>query len=196
MAKPRATRYIPRQPSNIDTYKQSIFRRTVEPVRIIAAPLTNTYNGYYFTLSGLPGFGELTSVFDQYRFLKIEVRYHPEYSESQVGQELALGFLATCIDFDDSSAPASVGAVLEYNNHSITSLLKDHRRSFRPRAALGVYQAGVFSGFGMAPPGQWCDMASPNIQHYGLKSVIKNDMNISITYLLTITCTVACRAAR
>jgi len=131
--------------------------------------LPQTYPGfsnapYYFSLSQLDQATSWSAVFDQYRLAEVEITLRPQYNTGQTGVGAVNWY--TVIDFDDANPVTSAAGMREYNNCMISGYETQVRR-FVPHAALSAYQ-GAFAGFAnvTAP---WLDVASPTIQHYGLK---------------------------
>lgn len=133
-----------------------------------------TYNGVYFKLSDLPNYAEFTALFDQYRITRISISFLPmsncnilsAITSSDTGNP---GIFGTVLDFDDANAPTTLAELQQYQTFSYQPAVtrRVHRRSFKPRIASAVY-AGAFTSFANMKD-IWIDVASPNVQYYGLK---------------------------
>ncbi len=124
-----------------------------------------TLGGVFFTLQAAPNAAEFTSLFDQYRILQVQASITPD-SQSEGTP------IYTVIDYDDASTPTSAAELREYGTCQQTSFTTGFfQRVFQPRAAMAAY-SGAFTSFAQSQPGQWFDVASPAIQHYGFKYAI------------------------
>jgi hypothetical protein len=119
---------------------------------------------FNFSLNQLDQATSWEAVFDQYRLAEVEVTLRPQYNigSATIG---AVNYYSV-IDYDDSNPVTSAAGMREYSNCMISGYETQVRR-FTPHAAISAYQ-GAFTGFAnvTAP---WLDVASPTVQHYGLK---------------------------
>jgi len=77
--------------------------------------------------------------------------------------------LYSVIDYDDANALTTVAGALAYTNVIVTPMTNGHYRKWRPHIAVGAY-SGAFTSF-KNEVSNWIDVASPGVQHYGLKVV-------------------------
>jgi hypothetical protein len=119
--------------------------------------------GINFTLSELPESSSYTTIFDQYRVKDIEIWLIPEQNSVAAADNM----YASCIDYDDSTAPTSLGQVLDYDTSLLTSVACGQYRRLKPRVAVAAY-AGTFASF-KNEMADWIDCASNGVQHYGVK---------------------------
>jgi len=119
-----------------------------------------------FNASQFGQFPDLAAVFDQYRILAVECIFRP--TVNSVTQSTATpGELTVVIDQDDANAATSLTQLQEYGTQITKPGYKKIRRCFKPHIAMAAY-SGAFSSFANVRD-QWLDVASPGIQHYGLK---------------------------
>jgi hypothetical protein len=153
----------------------------------IGTVLTSTvtlpaFSALYFTAAAhITQFASFASVFDQYRIMDIEVWLAPATGASTtLGSSTAT--FASVIDYDDSNTPALMSQLYQYENVIMGNTRNGHYRKFRPHVASAVYN-GAFGGFEnqLSP---WIDVASSNVQHYGLKMGIE----ATIGYTVTVQC--------
>lgn len=115
---------------------------------------------------------DLTALFDQYRFCAIEFKMMPRINtlnSSVTAVPLpAPQYIISAVDYDDSTAPASVSEVMQYSNCQTHPYDKPFVRRFRPNIALAAYGSGVFASYANRSL-QWIDAASPSVEHYGVK---------------------------
>lgn len=128
--------------------------------------------GVVFTVNGLPQTSALTSVFDQYRILGVEVFLNPH---TTIGESFATtgppsGLAYSVIDYDNSSTPSTVAQMLSYATCITSPITSRIRRCLRPRMALAAY-SGAFTSYANMQ-GEWIDAVSPSVQHYGLKVLL------------------------
>lgn len=130
-----------------------------------SSTVASTYYALSFALSSFASSSEYTGLFDQYKFLQIEVWMEPQISQSTVMTNV--GELVTCIDLDDANTPTTIATVEGKQNSLLTGSPDGHYHKWKPHMAVAVY-SGAFTSFGNEPA-SWIDVASPNVQHYGLK---------------------------
>jgi len=128
----------------------------------------STANSLYFSLQAVPLVGGFSAVFDSYMFQQVTVRFVP------LGT-IAAGSggynpLLTAIDYDDANTPTSAAYLQGYDSCQETPLGQYVERTLVPRIAVAAYQ-GTFAGYGQKR--SWLDVASSNVQHYGLKYYIQ-----------------------
>lgn len=172
------------------------FQRTYTIATLAAASTGNTVNAFNFTLSALPNSSEFTSLFDQYRILEAVVQFTPYCNQATfVSAGVSPGFIATVFDYDDSNLPGSFTDLQQYDSYQRNLCTEPFRRILRPRIAVGAY-SGTFTSFANMPSKTWIDAASPNVQYYGIKSVIQNNTYPASTniYEVEATVTLQCRS--
>lgn len=146
-------------------------RKLVNIVREIAlgsitlstAP-TDTFGAYAIRLSDLPSPTELTTTFDDYRFVQLEFSFVPTSDNNFAGP------LVTAIDYDTNSSPVSVNDLLQYRTAMRTEAGAMHVRNFTPRVATALY-SGAFTSYGLQAM-QWIACDSSTVYHYGLRWAI------------------------
>jgi len=130
------------------------------------------FQGVNFTLSGMPNASNYTALFDQYKIECIECWFYPAASNN--GGHT--GTLYTAVDYDSSSAPASITAIQAYSNVVTAPIATTgHYHRFRPHVAVAAY-SGAFTSF-QNQESPWIDCSSNTVQHYGivLASTINSD---------------------
>ncbi len=157
---------------------------------------------YAFTLSSTPGYTELTSLFDQYRIIEARAQFIPLTQEFGPSTNPSVQFpvVLSWIDLDDNITPTSAPEGNQYDTIMTVSNQTYFERVLQPRAANAMY-SGSFTSYGSASPFQWMDVASPDIQYYGLKwwTTIAGDLTTNPTYKLydvVVTLTIQLRASR
>jgi len=72
-------------------------------------------------------------------------------------------------DYDDANLLASNTDYLQYQNCKIVNPVSRVRKvSLRPRIANATYGGGAFTSYSNMPA-MWLDVASPSVEHYGVK---------------------------
>jgi len=149
------------------------FRRTYS-ITILSANTGVTANGFSFSLSNLPNYTEFTSLYDQYRILQASVSFLPYANSSSSGSVTGSfpGIIASAIDYDDASLPGTTD-LQQYESYKRNPAFLEFVRTIKPRVAIATYNGSTFTGYAnqYAP---WIDANSPNVPHYGLKTVIFN----------------------
>lgn len=123
-----------------------------------------TFGSKYFSTADFPQFSSWASVFDQYKFVEVEVWITPA---TPVQTLVGTAYFYSVIDYDDANNLSSIPAVVQYTNLVCSPHTNGHYRKFTPHIAGAVY-SGAFTSFANRRP-EWIDVASPNVQHYGLK---------------------------
>jgi hypothetical protein len=136
----------------------------------------------YINIGYFPKATAFLAAFDQYRIMDATFEFIPQNVTSFIAAGTVAtvaptnvynhNILVTAIDTDDANVPATENAVLTHESAVVHGpFTKPYKRSFVPALAVEVYQTGGFGGYANRTR-QWCDSASSNIQHYGLKSWI------------------------
>lgn len=142
-----------------------------------------------FNLNALPNSSEFTSLFDQYKIMKVKLRWIP-FGDS-VNMPIATmtgtsslvspgGPLITVIDYDDNTAPTAAADLLQYQTSKVTPIPKPLSMTIRPKFATEIYRSAVSTGYG-ARSG-WLDTASSDIPHYGVKYYMNAPSALSSSY--------------
>lgn len=119
-----------------------------------------TFGAGFITLAGLDGSASKLAVFDQYRIIQLELWLIPQGTTPG-------SMWHSVVDYDNATAPTTLGQVRSYSNCHTTSLNNGHYHKFVPHVATAVYK-GAFSGFSNQAR-QWIDSANNDVQHYGWK---------------------------
>jgi len=128
--------------------------------------IASTFGVYSFTATNsVAQFSSWSNVFDQYRIREIEVWISVDATSGSL--DVGAQNLYSVIDYDDANALTTITQALSYSNVIAAPLTNGHYRKWRPHIAVAAY-SGAFTSFKneIAP---WVDVASPNVQHYGLK---------------------------
>lgn len=131
-----------------------------------------------FKLSDLVQATTFTGLYDQYRITKVKVIIGRTANQQGIGNAAqAVSFpsqqLWWVVDVDDASVPANLSVIQEYSKCKCRNMLEDKEVhiSFKPHCADALYSGGVFSSYGNRTS-PWIDVASPSVEHYGLKLCI------------------------
>ncbi len=129
-----------------------------------ATGFTNISFGYSYALFN--GGADYLAVFDSYRILEVQATFRPTITTGISG--FSAPSVYTVIDYDDSNPLTTASAFREYSNVTITQY-ETVQRTFAPAANFATYDTGgAATGYGtMYSP--WCDAASPNVEHHGMK---------------------------
>jgi len=138
--------------------------QTQKLTRINNSTTVEIDGGINFTFSQINQYNELAAVFDQYRFVLIEIKFLPTIQALATGNQGGMFF--TCVDTDDSSS-TTASAIRDYPGCVSTESFKGHTHIFQPHVAIAAY-SGAFTSFSNAVS-PWIDVASPSVQHYGVK---------------------------
>jgi hypothetical protein len=167
--------------------RTSMLNKTYDVVQTIPlATFTNSitvpvYGSYSVTFGVLDNATNFGAVFDQYRIALVEVTFSPQVNMNYVGSGTNDGQYVTVVDLDDTTNLTSFNTGLDYPGAIVTQLIKPHKHTFVPHIAVAAY-SGAFTSFANeeAP---WIDVASPSVQHYGVKYAC----NTASTYASSVT---------
>lgn len=122
---------------------------------------------WVFKLSQLPGYSEITALWDFFRFVRIDVLYQPASKTGSTSATTSAPgtVIAAGPDFDESAA-VNFATMLERIDTQIYSVFDKWEVQFEPRASAVVYGNGVTSGYALAEKGQWMDTSS-DPSYYG-----------------------------
>jgi hypothetical protein len=151
----------------------------------------------YTTLGQFPLAAAIETVFDQYKINKVSYQFIPQVVSSFIGSGTVATvvptsvyntpILTTCVDLDDANTPGSENVVLSHATAIMHGpFIKPITRTFVPAIAVEAYQTGGFGGYSNKPSNQmWLDVASPNIQHYGMKYSLQhaNAIGANLAYM-------------
>jgi hypothetical protein len=121
-------------------------------------------SGTYFTLSTFPDYAQFTSVFDQYRFVTMEVWIESTVCASSTVVSTLLG---TAVDLDDANTPGTKDDVFGLQGCIVSDVTTGHYHRWQPHMAVAAY-SGAFTSYANEVAG-WIDSASPSVQHFGVK---------------------------
>lgn len=121
----------------------------------------------YFNLASLTQYTSFSTIFDQYKIDEVQVIIRPMFQSNSLGAPGAVKvpLLYTVIDYDDINTPTILD-MKEYSNVTV-SMYETVVIRFKPRIAVASY-SGTFASFANLG-NTWIDVASPGVQHYGLK---------------------------
>jgi len=154
----------------VASLEQSITVILETPVSITPLPITFVGRAFSFVISTFSSATAYLATFDQYMIREIEVWLE---SSAVLTNEIS-GTLITAIDLDDAVIPPAASNVGSKQGSITSSANTGHYHRWQPHVAVAVY-SGAFTSFGNTPM-QWCDSASPLIQHYGLKLAYTADV--------------------
>jgi len=140
-----------------------------------------------FSLDNVTNSTEFTTLFDQYRIVKVVVRIVPFFSQSLTGAAATATLAQTavlvhsCIDNDDVTAPAlsdaGISEIRQFNSYRMMNITNGRgyfKRTIYPRTAVPVYGTGAFASYAMGNKKMWLDCQNPDTEHYGLKMIFES----------------------
>ena len=146
--------------------------------------VTDGVNPYYaafnFSMNDMPGYTELTNLFDFYKLTGVTFHVIPykQTDSNSVGStnntyQVPIFY---AIDRSDSTTPTSVGDILEYNDHKITTVWKGFK----------VYISNPkFADATAASRDGWVGTSNPSLNWYGLKIAIP-PTNVATTFMFSL----------
>lgn len=140
---------------------------------IAGTAVGETTGALAFLLTDLAGYTDFTTLYDQYRFVAVEVKFIPVYPtyNAIAAATSQWGLMYTAIDYDDAS-PGSVALLRENATCLASHPTKEVIRRVVPHTAVAEYGAGAFTSYGNKI-GDWIDSSSPGVAHYGVKYALQ-----------------------
>lgn len=122
------------------TYPLVCVTRLVEGLfNVITDGINPALYAFQFSLQDVPGNAEMTAMFQTFCIEQVEIWWRPEYTvlsdAAAVSNSVNVEF-NSAIDVVNSSAPATVDAVLEYQTCAHTSIVSSHYRKLRPAISV------------------------------------------------------------
>lgn len=140
-----------------------------------------------FKLSDVAGYTDFTTLYDMYRIRAVAVHITPSYAPSDISPNNVNTTTwntkcAVAIDYDDVTAPASLGELRQYDNCKMIwmniSQGKPTVMYFTPACAPEIFNSGISTGYGVSW-GKWIDCSNPDIPHYGLKFALSSGFTLT-----------------
>ena len=142
-------------------------RRTVALADFVCSTAADAQYAIGFALSDLPSYTEFTSLFDAYRFKKIELFITPLITQTVPANTLGKNLVYSALDFD-SASNRTVAQIEQYDSCERHSLFQPFKRVFCPRATMSVNPQAAYTQYSaILPDGVWIDCAFPGVPHYG-----------------------------
>lgn len=145
----------------------------------------NLTGSYTFSLNQLPDASNLINLYDEYQIQKVVFTFRPTANVAAAAAAQfnsaamlpanpysGLGLIHTCLDFNDSSAPASAQAVVNYRNSKTTRSDEIHVRELVPRPQGTLFRSGISSGY-YPLDNAWIPVAYNDVPHYALKYALE-----------------------
>lgn len=115
------------------------------------------------TLSLLNPGNQYASLFDQYRIDVVEAWIDNNFPRTTGGTTL----ITSAVDTDDSNVPTTFTSVDDRQGSLLSNGVVGHYHKWVPHMAVACY-SGAFTSFA-SQCAEWIDVASPGVQHYGIK---------------------------
>lgn len=145
------------------------FKRTfdVGAGTLVTDGVNPTLSAFNFSMNDMPGYTELTGLFDFYKLKGVRVRVLPYYQSDSNSTGSVNNSrnppIFYAIDRSDSTAPATVSELLEYQDHKISNVWK----------GFDVYVKGPkFADATSAARGGWVATSNATLNWFGLKVAI------------------------
>ena len=125
---------------------------------------------FNFKLNNLPGFTDITNMYDQYRITRVDVFYEPC---SFAGPTTATGnvgaiTLLTRVDFD-SNVTQTFDQLRECQNTQVHGAFERWEHSFVPKISQMAYNGATSTGYTVAQGNPWVATSNPDVEYYGFK---------------------------
>lgn len=161
-------RYYKKRPleSRVYSFKRKVFLQDYAVVSTTQAAVAQQ-----FALADLPGFTDFTNLYDMYKITKVIFKLIPKFTNVALAagspNNSNLQQIHSVIDYDDATAPSTIGQLCQYQSHRMTRGTQIHSRTFVPKVQTTV------SALSAAPKAnQWIDCDQTTINHRGVKFII------------------------
>lgn len=139
-----------------------------------------------FRLNELPNNSEFTNLFDRYRIRGVSVRIVPNissYDGNPAASAVSRANVHTAVDLNDSTAPANVQELMQYDTYKMTTGDRIHQRYFKPRVSNEIFRTAISTNYAMGSGNQWldCTVNGADLPHFALKWVI-DSAGVNYTY--------------
>jgi len=140
---------------------------------------------FNFSINDVPGYTELTNLFNWYKITGVKFRMHPEQtnSNSTSGVNNAMPTpLVYAIDTANATAPGSVAAVCEFNQHVVRRCVDGIELYFKP---------GLVDNTGLQIMDEWMTTANAATNYIGVKVGIPatgTALDFYVSWTLYISC--------
>lgn len=166
------------------------FKRTYNQGVIVTAALTNTLQSFNFSVNDMPGYTELTTLYDEYKLTGIRFRLLPymQTESNSVGtvNNARNAPIFYAIDRTDSTTPTTVDDVLEYQDHQVSNVY----------SGIDVYiKNPKFADATSALRGGWVSTTNTTLNWFGLKLAIPPTETATSLYAV-VTYYVACKSSK
>jgi len=161
------------------------FKRVVEDnYDIVTDGINPSLAAIRFNLSQLPSYTDFTSLFDMYRIDRIDIKFTPEYTEltdAALVSNAVNVYFNSAVDLTDSTTPASVNEVLQFQSLVSTGITKEHNRSWVP----------TYLDADNIPCRSFLPTSNASIRHYCLKVAIPAT-GVAMTFRARVTMHLSC----
>jgi hypothetical protein len=132
---------------------------------------TDVFKAISHQLNDLANVTAFTSLYDQYRFDKVEcLIFHNQLFNASDAANTVKNAIWIAPDFDDTTAWTSLTQALQYQNVEHVCFNENAKIVYVPHIATAAYN-GTFVGYANNRD-QWIDCSTANVQHYGIKADI------------------------
>lgn len=141
------------------------------PVELLqaAADVFGTVN---FKLADIFEVTQFQTIFQQYRFLQVEVFFRPVYraNPASLGAAYIMPLIYVGVDTSDGGSWTTTNQARSYDNVIITGDNEPFMVRFKPQMLFEVFGAGVASPAGAG--NSWLSTDDVQVRHYGVKFAI------------------------
>lgn len=144
--------------------------------------------GQSFSLNQVPAVSELTAMYDQYKICGVKAVFYPPFNNRQnlvvLDSPNISARFGSVIDFNDSSAPATMNELRQYESFKVSACNERHVRYVPYPKFINNSGQNV---------NDWISTSNPSTLHYGLKwgteptlqtSTLSYLVNVELTFYL------------
>jgi len=166
---------------------------------------TNDQDGslMFFQLYQLPNYSDFTNLFNEFKINKISVQFIPRVTSHGITDvestdPAVVALLATYVDKNDLTSPASMNEIYENQNCKVTRGSQMHTRTFVPHVRLEGPDA-TSASYAITNKNCWINVDNKEVYWLGLKywyQATKAATEDSIVFDVIKTFYISCRQSR
>lgn len=174
--------------------------------RTVYSPVTQTVVGvdsgyaFYFQMSQVPNFAEISNMFKQIKLNKVTVRWVPGFTQVDVTNTQRHTYLYTAINPNNiNSGVPTASSIREQDNFKLRTVTKPWSVAIKPVLKVQIGQAGITTYYADRPCAkQWLSPTQADVQYYGFDFLVADSGNLTGTFLgsMEITYSIECRGSK
>lgn len=144
-------------------------KRTVVSIVACTGPGFDDSANYYFEMTQMPGFSEITAMFTKIKLQGVRLRWCPAFSDTLAGATSISKTMLVAVNTDNVTTVPTLGSLRERNNVMIKAYDKGFSVKLKPVLKNQVGQAGLLTYYTDTPCNKvTLSPANAGVRFYGL----------------------------